>query len=120
MTCIQAGVSRSLREHGAPGQKALLSKNEFTLLWIFAKSLYPQPVPLTFQPQICKDGFISIVFDISPECCLFDRVRADNLVVRKKDDRNKKTSHLILKVSMNEAFIWLSGHRFIDREIFNG
>ena len=42
------------------------------------------------------------------------------LVVRKKDDRNKKTSHLILKMSMNEAFIWLSGHRFIDREICNG
>ena len=34
---------------------------------------YPRPVPLTFQPQICKDGFISIVFDVSPECCLFDR-----------------------------------------------
>ena len=42
------------------------------------------------------------------------------LVVRKKDDHNKKTSHLILKMSMNEAFIWLSGHRIIDREIFNG
>ena len=43
------------------------------------------------------------------------------LVVRKKDDHNKKkTSHLILEMSMDEAFIWLSGHRFIDREIFNG
>ena len=40
------------------------------------------------------------------------------LVVRKKDDHNKKTSHLILEMSMNEAFIWLSGHRIIDREIF--
>ena len=34
--------------------------------------------------------------------------------------KNKKTSHLILEMSMNEVFIWLSGHRFIDREIFNG
>ena len=42
------------------------------------------------------------------------------LVVRKKDDHNKKTSHLILEMSMNEAFIWLSGHRIIDREIFHG
>ena len=42
------------------------------------------------------------------------------LVVRKKDNHNKKTSHLILEMSMNEAFIWLSGHRIIDREIFNG
>ena len=42
------------------------------------------------------------------------------LVVRKKDDNNNKTSHLILEMSMNEAFIWLSGHRIIDREIFNG
>ena len=42
------------------------------------------------------------------------------LVMRKKDDRNNKTSHLIFEMSMNEAFIWLSGHRFIDREIFNG
>ena len=31
----------------------------------------------------------------------------------------QNASHLILKMSMNEAFIWLSGHRFIDREIFN-
>ena len=42
------------------------------------------------------------------------------LVVQKKDDRNKKTSHLILEMSMNEAFIWLSGHHFIYRKIFNG
>ena len=42
------------------------------------------------------------------------------VVVRKKDDHNKKTSHLILEMSMNEAFIWLSGHCIIDREIFNG
>ena len=41
-------------------------------------------------------------------------------VVRKKDDHNKKSSHLILEMSMNEVFIWLSGHRIIDREIFNG
>ena len=39
------------------------------------------------------------------------------LVVGKKDDRNKKK---ILKMSMNEAYIWLSGLRFIDTEIFNG
>ena len=32
----------------------------------------------------------------------------------------KKQAILILKMSMNKAFIWLSGHRFIDREIFNG
>ena len=38
------------------------------------------------------------------------------LVVRKKDDRNEKTSHLILEMSMNEAFIWLSGLRFIDQK----
>ena len=42
------------------------------------------------------------------------------LVVQKKEDPNKKTSDLILEMSMNEVFIWLSGHRFIDREIFNG
>ena len=29
-----------------PRQKALPAMNEFTLLWIFAQSLYPQPVPL--------------------------------------------------------------------------
>ena len=27
---------------------------------------------------------------------------------------------LVLEMSMNEVFIWLSGHRIIDREIFNG
>ena len=27
----------------------------------FAESLYPRPVHLTYQPRICKDGFISIV-----------------------------------------------------------
>ena len=38
------------------------------------------------------------------------------LVVRKKDDRNKKTSHLILEMTMNEAFIWLFGLCFIDQK----
>ena len=32
----------------------------------------------------------------------------------------KKTSHLILEMSMNEVFIWLSGLRFIDKKITNG
>ena len=36
------------------------------------------------------------------------------LVVRKKDDRNKKASHLILEMSVRKAFIWLSGHRFTE------
>ena len=66
---------------GGPGQKALPSMNEFTLstvLWIFASSLYPRPIPLTYQPRICKDGFISIVFNVSPVCCLFDRALVDN------------------------------------------
>ena len=40
------------------------------------------------------------------------------LFVQKKDDHNNKI--LILDMSMNEAFIWLSGHHFIDKEIFNG
>ena len=40
----------------------------------FCRIPYPRPVPLTYQPRICKDGFISIVFDVSPECRLFDRV----------------------------------------------
>ena len=118
---------------GALGQKALQSMNEFHSFLHFC----------LIQPQICKDGFISIVFDVSPECCLFNRVRADNwpvlrslqqyymymymyvhvhvhVVVQKKDDRNRKTSHLIFKMSMNEAFIRLSEHCFIDREIVNG
>ena len=60
-----------------PRTKALPSMNEFTLLWIFASSLYPRPVPLTYQTRICKDGFISIVFDVSPVCYLFDRVPAE-------------------------------------------
>ena len=41
---------------------------------------------------------------------------ANGLAGRKKDDRNKKTSHLILEMSMNGAFIWLSGLRFIDQK----
>ena len=41
-------------------------------------------------------------------------------VANRKDDRNKKTSHLILKISMNEAFIWFSGLRFFDKKIING
>ena len=44
---------------------------------------------------------------------------ANGLVVQKKDDRIKKTSHLILEKSMNEAFIWLSGLRFIDKQNYS-
>ena len=39
-------------QFGGPGQKALTAMNEFTLLWIFASSLFP--VPLTYQPRICN------------------------------------------------------------------
>ena len=89
---------------GGPGQKALQAMNEFTLLWIFALSLYPRPVPLTYQPRSCKDGFISIVFDLSPLCRLFDRSIIGHLI-----------GHLILEMSMRKAFIWLSGLRFIAK-----
>ena len=62
---------------------------------------YPWPVPLTLPAKnLYNDGFIYIVFDISPVRYLFDRVPVDNwpllrrlangLVVGKKDDRNKK------------------------------
>ena len=98
---------------GGPGQKALPSMNEFTLLWIFAYFLYPRPVPLTYQPRICKDGFISIVV-VSPVCCLFDRVLVDNRsllqslsmvkLCGRKTTAINKTNHLILEMSMNEAF----------------
>ena len=46
---------------GGPGQKALPAMNEFTLFVDFCLSLYSRPVPLTYQPRNCKDGFISIV-----------------------------------------------------------
>ena len=63
---------------GAPRTKGT-AVNEWVHSFVdFCLIPYPQPIPLTFQPQICKDGFISIVFDVSPECCLFDRVWADN------------------------------------------
>ena len=54
--------SESLRSRlDGLGQKALQTMNEFTLFVDFCLILYPRPVPLTYQPRICKDGFISIV-----------------------------------------------------------
>ena len=47
---------------GAPGQKPLPSMNEFTILWIFP---YGWPIPLTFQPQICKEGYIHCLWCLS-------------------------------------------------------
>ena len=63
MMCIHSSVSRSPRGHGSvgPGQKGL-----------------PNPFIHDYQPRICKDGFISIVFDVYPVCYLFNRVRVDN------------------------------------------
>ena len=40
--------------------------------------LIPLSTTYMYQPRICKDGFISIVFDVSLVCCLFDQVRVDN------------------------------------------
>ena len=72
LTCTHNRLLESLGSRfGSPGQKALPAINKFTLLWIFALSLYPRPVP-------CKDGFISIVFDLSLVCCLFDLVPVNN------------------------------------------
>ena len=82
VACYWAGWCKCFSESmgprfGSPGQKALTAMNEFTLFWIFASSIYPRPVPLMYQPRICKDGFISIVFDLSQVCRLFDRALVD-------------------------------------------
>ena len=47
-------------------------------------------------------------------------ILTNGLIVRKKDDRNKKISHLILEMSMRKAFIWLSGLHLIDKKIIDG
>ena len=60
--CTRHRFSESLGSRfGGPRQKALPTMNEFTLFVDFCLILYPRPVPLTYQPRICKDGFISIV-----------------------------------------------------------
>ena len=42
--------------------------------------------------------------------------KANGLIVRKKDDRNKKKLAIYLsKCQWEKAFIWLSGLRFIDK-----
>ena len=35
--------------------------------------------PFEYQPRICKDGFISIVFDLCQVCRLFDRALVDTI-----------------------------------------
>ena len=75
--------------------------NEFTLVDF---CLIPLSKTCSFDvpTKNLKDGFISIVFDVSLLCRLFDQALVDaselanGLIVLKKDDRNKKTSHLIL------------------------
>ena len=86
MTCIQASVSQSLREHAS-----VPLDNRHCCQWL--SSLFcgflPNPLSMTCSSHKFVDGFVSIVFDVSSEL-------ATILVVKKKDDRNKKTSHLIL------------------------
>ena len=93
LTCIHAIVSRSPWVHGSVAPDKRHCQQWMSLLfcgYLPYKSLYPRPVPLTYnllllmyQPRICKDGFISIVFDLSPVCCLFDRVQVDNRPLRR-------------------------------------
>ena len=63
LTCTHAIVFRSPWGHGlvTPGKRHCKQWTSSLFLLIFASSLYPRPVPLTYQPRICKDGFISIV-----------------------------------------------------------
>ena len=62
-SCIHAIVSRSPWGHDwvAPDKRHCKQWTSSLFLWIFAYSLYPRPVPLTYQPRICKDGFVSVV-----------------------------------------------------------
>ena len=46
--------------------------------WRVYTQMFLAPVPLMYQPRICKDGLISIVFDVSSVCCLFDWALVDN------------------------------------------
>ena len=66
--CILASVSRSPRGHAsvAPDKRHLRQ-------WM--SSLFCGFLPHPFIHDLFrKDRFISIVFDVSPECCLFDLV----------------------------------------------
>ena len=130
MTCIHAGVSRSPREHasvprtkGTAVSEWVHSFVDFCLIPLSTTCSVEVPGtnlyrwiynPLSLMPlrnSVCSTGCGPIIDRCFGAC---------NGTSCAEDDHNKKARDLILKMSMNEAFIWLSGHRIIDREIFNG
>ena len=83
MTCIHATVSRSPRKHASvPPNKRHCRQ------WMSSLFCGFLPNPLSMFPYwrsshkfVKTDLHVSIVFDVSLECRLFDRVRADNQTV---------------------------------------
>ena len=80
MTCIHAGFSRSPREHASvPPDKRHCRQWMSSLFCGFLPNPFIHDLFCwSSRHKFVKTDLYSIVFDASPECCLFDRVRADN------------------------------------------
>ena len=93
---------------GGPGQKALQAMNEFTLFEFlpnpFIHDLQPIPLSMTYSQEFIKTDLYPLsLISLRYAVCLTGRwsiigrcIGANGLIVLKKDDCNKKTSHLIL------------------------
>ena len=129
MTCMHASVSRSPMGHGlvAPDKRhcrqwmsslfcGFLPYSFIHNLFLWRTSqefvktdLYPLSL-MSLRYAVCSTGRWLII----GRC--FGACQWSSCAALKKDDRNTKTSHLIFEMSMNEAFIWLSGLHFIDKK----
>ena len=122
LTCIHAIISRSPWGYGwvAPDKRHCKQWTS-SLFCGFLPNHFIQDLCLWRTSQefvkiflwnaVCSTGHRSII-----DCC-FRACQRSSLCGR-KTTAIKKTSHLILEMSMNEAFIWLSGLHFIDKKIY--
>ena len=121
MTCIHASVSRSPRGHGSVApDKRHCHQWMSSLFCGFLLNPFIHDLFLWRASQEFVKTDLYPLFFVSPVCYLFDRVPVDNRPLLqslptinescgRKTTAIKKTSHLILEMSMNEVFIWLSG-----------
>ena len=67
---IHASVSRSPRGHGSVAPDKRHCRQWISSLFCgFLPNPYPWPVPLTYQPRICKDGYIFSLMSLRYAVC---------------------------------------------------
>ena len=129
MTCIHANVSRSPREHSSVAPDKRHCRQWMSSLFRLFCGFLPNPfIHDLFLWRTSQEFAKTDLYPLSlmslryAVCSITDHCFGacqQSSCAEERWPQKKKNSHLILEMSMNEAFIWLSGLCLVVRTLFH-